>query len=62
MTINEIKLMLVNTTCIKLIIDWSAVQVCEGPPYFERRSRLIPTTPFLYLISLGTVSVAVTRH
>ncbi len=38
---------------LRLIIDWSPVQVWEGPPNFERRSRLVPTTPFLYLMVLS---------
>jgi hypothetical protein len=46
---------------VGLIIDWSAVQVCEGPPNFERRSRLVPTTPFLCLLTLGTVVGVVIR-
>ncbi len=38
---------------LRLIIDWSPVQVWEGPPNLERRSRLVPTTPFLYLMVLS---------
>ncbi|OXE28385.1 hypothetical protein CA163_34195, partial [Vibrio parahaemolyticus] len=44
---------LIKMNLVGLIIDWSPVQVWEGPPNFERRSRLVPTTPFLYLMVLS---------
>ncbi len=53
MTVCEIIRDSMKRDILRLIIDWSPVQVREGPPNFERRSRLVPTTPFLYLMVLS---------